>query len=175
MSKKWADADIETVRTMYLAGASYAAITKAVGKGYTRRAISGVVHRLKLPKRECWQTQKMTLVRMDKKREREAHNARKPPLRLVDAIIAHEPFQFPNGEFVTMETVSDKTCRMPIGDPADADFRYCGHPPKDGSSYCEPCHTRAHQPLKQGATISQQDKALVAANARKSGLDRMFG
>ena len=37
---------------------------------------------------------------------------------------------------VTTATLSHRTCRWPIGDPAHADFHYCGKSPQSGSPYC---------------------------------------
>lgn len=39
-------------------------------------------------------------------------------------------------KLVTTLTLSSRTCRWPIGDPAKADFHYCGEPPQSGRVYC---------------------------------------
>jgi GcrA cell cycle regulator len=42
-----------------------------------------------------------------------------------------------HGKFVTTATLTSRTCKWPIGDPAEADFHYCGHPPRAGGPYCQ--------------------------------------
>jgi len=39
-------------------------------------------------------------------------------------------------KLVTTLTLSSRTCRWPIGDPAKPDFHYCGEPPQSGRVYC---------------------------------------
>lgn len=181
MTGRWSPEDIQTVKAMYLDGKTYGEITKAIGKDYTRRAISGAVRRLRqseafeaFPNRICDRTAKMTEIRMANKKVRE-ETAKKPPNRHIDSPLGHEPFRFENGDFVTLETVSDKFCRRPIGDPSKPDFHYCGLAPKEGSSYCALCHSVLMVPVKHGATISAKNKEMVAHNMRATGLIRAFG
>jgi GcrA cell cycle regulator len=49
------------------------------------------------------------------------------------------------GKLVTTETLSGRTCKWPIGDPAEAEFHYCGHPPETGSPYCDTHERRSYQ------------------------------
>jgi GcrA cell cycle regulator len=47
----------------------------------------------------------------------------------------------------TILTLTDQTCRWPIGDPAAEDFCFCGHKPRENMPYCE-YHARvAYQPV----------------------------
>jgi len=41
------------------------------------------------------------------------------------------------GKTVTTLTLSSRTCKWPIGDPATSDFHYCGCPPQSGRPYCD--------------------------------------
>ena len=38
---------------------------------------------------------------------------------------------------VTTLTLSSRTCKWPIGDPAASGFHYCGLPPQSGRPYCD--------------------------------------
>lgn len=49
-----------------------------------------------------------------------------------------------NGAAITIETVNNKMCRYPYGDPGQADFRLCGHALKLGSPYCEAHHRQVY-------------------------------
>lgn len=66
-----------------------------------------------------------------------------PPPPLLEPVVLES-----SGLHVTMETVSDKLCRFPVGDPADSDFHFCGHEPKTGRPYCEAHCVVAYQKPK---------------------------
>jgi GcrA cell cycle regulator len=52
----------------------------------------------------------------------------------------------PIGQRRTLLELNEATCRWPIGDPANADFYFCGGPPVAGHPYCG-YHSRvAYQP-----------------------------
>lgn len=46
----------------------------------------------------------------------------------------------PQAQRRTIMELSGDTCRWPVGDPAAADFFFCGAPPRDGRPYC-PAHS----------------------------------
>jgi GcrA cell cycle regulator len=57
------------------------------------------------------------------------------------------------GKLVTTETLSGRTCKWPIGDPAEPAFHYCGHPPEAGSPYCDTHERRSYQSRGRPAPI----------------------
>lgn len=46
-------------------------------------------------------------------------------------------------ERCTIHTLTHRTCRWPLGDPKQPDFRFCGKKKKFGSPYCEQHHKGA--------------------------------
>lgn len=56
------------------------------------------------------------------------------------------PLYLEDGGVVTLENVSSRMCRFPIGDPCSEAFKLCGHPPKTGSSYCADHHRVCYMP-----------------------------
>jgi GcrA cell cycle regulator len=46
----------------------------------------------------------------------------------------------------TILTLTDRTCKWPIGDPRDADFHFCGRASADNLPYCAEHARRAYQP-----------------------------
>jgi hypothetical protein len=40
-------------------------------------------------------------------------------------------------KLITTITLTNDTCRWPLGDPADSDFHYCGELPLIGQPYCD--------------------------------------
>jgi GcrA cell cycle regulator len=46
---------------------------------------------------------------------------------------------------ITTSTLSHRTCKWPIGDPAKVDFHYCGKLPESGQIYCGPHYDMGYQ------------------------------
>lgn len=126
----WTDERVATLKVMWGEGYSAAKIAKAVGEGCTRSCVCGKVHRLKLPQRA-----------------KRGRHAPKPAKSVVKASVPPSP-SFANvlatqlamvteaGHPVTLEDVTDQTCRWPLGDPVMPDFRFCGCKPMIGRPYC---------------------------------------
>jgi len=57
------------------------------------------------------------------------------------------PQNLPEAKFVTTATLTNRTCKWPIGDPGDPDFHYCGDQTVPASPYCERHDERGYQPL----------------------------
>ena len=73
-----------------------------------------------------------------------------------------------NGKHVTTATLTNQTCRWPIGDPAHVDFHYCGHPSELGSVYCD-VHDRMryNRSVRRGSSWPSKANRLVAISAAK--------
>ena len=56
------------------------------------------------------------------------------------------PLKLANGKFITTATLTSRTCKWPIGDPAELGFHYCGQPPQSGRNYCDAHERRSYQP-----------------------------
>ena len=57
-------------------------------------------------------------------------------------------------KIVTTLTLSSRTCRWPIGDPATAEFHYCGMLPRSGRPYCD-----EHDRLSYQVTLRKKTTA----------------
>ncbi len=155
----WTDERVELLKKMWAEGLSASQIAAKLAGGVTRNAVIGKVHRMGLSGRVT--RTRVSTPRTRKTREpslpgrsstgasapstanayRTVGNAalRVAPVERTEPI--HEPVpirvaDIPEGERVTVLTLSDKTCRWPIGDPSHADFCFCGKPPKEGAPYC---------------------------------------
>lgn len=69
----------------------------------------------------------------------------KPKPAPVEEVLPQTPFLI-NGAPVTLENITDKMCRYPVGDPQKIDFQYCGHERHGKSRYCEAHHTICNRP-----------------------------
>jgi len=79
-----------------------------------------------------------------------------------------------DGARITVMTVDNRMCRFPIGDPAEADFHFCGWAPKPGSPYCSYHHGIAFVPIKRRASDDEDVKRAKAA-LKNTGITRLFG
>lgn len=56
--------------------------------------------------------------------------------------------RLPSGKFVTTVSLNSRTCRWPIGEPAELDFHYCGQQPESGSPYCDAHDRKSYQSVR---------------------------
>jgi hypothetical protein len=49
------------------------------------------------------------------------------------------------GKLITTLTLTNDTCRWPLGDPAHSDFHYCGELPLIGQPYCDKHDAQSYQ------------------------------
>lgn len=141
----WAEGDrVEVLKDLWGKGYSCAQIAAHFDFEPSRSAVMGKVHRLNLPQRS------QDAVRASAKARRWGKASPKPlspPASPTKAlVVAILPTLTVDGQPFTLETISDKTCRWPIGDPAAPDFHFCGHTPRSGHPYCDAHCTKAYQP-----------------------------
>lgn len=153
----WNDERVELLKKLWSEGLSASQIAGRLG-GVTRNAVIGKVHRLGLSGRAT--TSRM---KSHRPRARAAANARRmqktrfapqgnPALRALYQPEA-EPFTpaveelvIPLKERRSIQTLTECSCRWPIGDPQSADFHFCGKTKVTGLPYCEFHARRAFQP-----------------------------
>lgn len=145
----WTDERVEQLKSLWTEGLSGSQIARVLG-GVTRNAVIGKVVRLGLASRNG--------------QARVTHQKAKglggiPRLRQVappaDPVVELPPLVLDDGAHVTLMTLTSRTCRWPIGDPATPEFHFCGHKPKLGSSYCEAHALRAYQPAQVRAATDR--------------------
>ncbi|MCW5697089.1 MAG: GcrA cell cycle regulator [Bauldia sp.] len=152
----WTDERVELLKRLWAEGLSASQIARELG-GITRNAVIGKVHRLSLSGRAKPAGSSVARPR----RQRVARPARTAPRPMtigntalkIAAIprphrmpVIAEDVVVPIPLRATILTISDKTCKWPIGDPAAEDFCFCGHPPRDSAPYCEYHARLAYQP-----------------------------
>ena len=157
----WNDDRVELLKKLWSEGLSASQIAGRLG-GVTRNAVIGKVHRLGLSGRAT--TSRMKSHRPRARAAATAATARRmqqktrfapqgnPALRALYQPEV-EPFTpsieelvIPLKERRTIQTLSECSCRWPIGDPQHADFHFCGKNKVTGLPYCEFHARRAFQP-----------------------------
>ena len=152
----WTDERVDQLKKLWAEGLSASQIAGRIG-GVTRNAVIGKVHRLGLSGRA-------TTMRIKSHRPRARAQVAKrllkprfaqlgnPALRALYQPDA-EPFTpaveelvIPLAERKSIVTLTDCSCRWPIGDPQEADFHFCNGTKVAGLPYCEFHSRRAFQP-----------------------------
>ena len=151
----WTDERVEILKRRWAEGLSASQIAAELG-GITRNAVIGKVHRLGLsgrakspssaaprPRKPRAHSQMLRVSRPTVRGNTALAHAyeydAEPEPELVDNII-------PLGQRRTLLELTEETCRWPIGDPASADFFFCGGQTLTSLPYCA-YHSRvAYQP-----------------------------
>ena len=152
----WTDERVELLKRLWSEGLSASQIAGRLGS-VTRNAVIGKVHRLGLSGRA-------TTSRMKTHRPRTRMANAKRPVKprfaqsgnpAVRALYMDteayvppaEEIEIPLAERKTIQTLTDCSCRWPIGDPQLADFHFCGRNKVPLLPYCEVHARRAFQPV----------------------------
>ena len=169
----WTDERVEKLKELWGEGMSASQIAKALG-GVTRNAVIGKVHRLGLSNRGSAEESKPAKAakpsRATKAAEaKEATSAESKPAPVVrtppvirDATQPRAPGlptpeeQAARATLAEIEkmakkldlmSLTERTCKWPIGDPTEEDFHFCGLPSVAGKPYCEHHVAVAFQPM----------------------------
>jgi GcrA cell cycle regulator len=152
----WTDERVELLKKLWSEGLSASQIAGRLGS-VTRNAVIGKVHRLGLSGRAT--TSRMKTHR-PRARMANAKRSAKPRFAVagnpaVRGLFAGEGEAYvppaeelviPLAERKTIQTLTECSCRWPIGDPQMADFHFCGKTKVPLLPYCEHHARRAFQP-----------------------------
>lgn len=156
----WNDERVEVLKKLWSEGLSAAQIAGRLG-GVTRNAVIGKVHRLGLSGRATSSRPKNPRLRPRTAAQVNAKRANgksrfgsigNPALRALYQPEAEaytppvEELVIPLNERKSIQTLTECSCRWPIGDPQLADFHFCGKDKVPGLPYCEFHSRRAFQP-----------------------------
>lgn len=157
----WTDERVEELKKLWAEGLSASQIATRMG-GVTRNAVIGKVHRLGLSGRG-----RPTRTARPKTVKQKPSMPRGPRTALptmgatalkadVDQAAAPEPeaksepaireVDISSGERCTVLTLTEKTCKWPIGDPGDSAFHFCGGRSEPSMPYCKKHAAIAYQP-----------------------------
>ncbi|MCY1708172.1 GcrA family cell cycle regulator [Pannonibacter sp. SL95] len=162
----WTDERVELLKKLWTDGLSASQIAAELG-GVTRNAVIGKVHRLGLSGRA-----KAVAPAAKPRRARTPATASPATPRPAQAPVAQsrgatalkmEPMEeaavevqpqtepvaeiVPITERATILTLTERTCKWPIGDPSTQDFYFCGRHSDPGVPYCAHHCRIAYQPV----------------------------
>ena len=185
----WTEERVELLKKLWGEGLSASQVAKQLG-GVTRNAVIGKVHRLGLSGRATVQTARSKPAQpkqyrarprpaaavsarsggahavaqpLPKERKVEPSLAPTPSLKVVEE---EEEFIDPRDR-ATVLTLTERTCKWPIGDPGQPGFHFCGKHADPGSPYCEKHQAKAYQPQQPRRQRESQQQRL--AKQRRDG------
>jgi GcrA cell cycle regulator len=161
----WTDEKVEQLKQHWMEGKSASQIASLLGSGVTRNAVIGKVHRLGLagrakapslassrPRRAAPAQHRAAAPRLASGVPRMTRGATAlalaPQALADDEPEAFESVVVPMSLRVTIVELKEAMCRWPLGDPANAEFRYCGSPAASGP-YCAYHGSLAYQPAQE--------------------------
>ncbi len=163
----WTDERVELMRRLWLEGHSASQIAKQLG-GVTRNAVIGKVHRLGLSGRAAPSQPVRAAFRAP--RPPRPAIAHAPPARRpaevrspTTAVVAtRPPIRTDERGTATVLTLAAHMCKWPIGDPATADFSFCGRRAGPEGPYCADHARLAYQPqqLKKKSSAAELARSL---------------
>src|SRR6516162_847696 len=175
----WTDERVELLKKLWSDGLSASQIAGRLG-GVTRNAVIGKVHRLGLSGRA-------TTSRMKSHRPRARSQASKRLMKPRFATLGNpalrqlylgdsEPYTpsaeelvIPLNERRSIQSLTEASCRWPIGDPQQSDFHFCGRKKVLGLPYCEFHARRAFQPPQPRRRDREAVVPLVAGGQSGAG------
>jgi GcrA cell cycle regulator len=154
----WTDERVELLKKLWSEGLSASQIAGRIGS-VSRNAVIGKVHRLGLSGRATTSRMKTHRPRTRIANPKRAVKPRfaTPGNPIVRALYSAEPetvqpvveeLVIPLAERKSIQTLTECSCRWPIGDPQAADFHFCGRNKVPSLPYCEVHARRAFQPAQ---------------------------
>ncbi len=130
----WTDERVETLKRLWQEGLSASQIAAELG-GVTRNAVIGKVHRLGLSGRGQPTTTIKRKRRAEQPPQQAARRARQPVT--LGSLALQTNVVVPIAKRLTIEALTERTCKWPNGDPGNDDFHFCGNDSLESLPYCE--------------------------------------
>ncbi|MEP4032853.1 GcrA family cell cycle regulator [Roseibium polysiphoniae] len=175
----WTNERVELLKKLWTEGHSASQIAGELG-GVTRNAVIGKVHRLGLsgraktpapaskPRRSRTTTASTSSSNRPSAPQPQTQGATALKMETAPAPVAQikpeaEPIAelVPISERASILTLTERTCKWPIGDPSSDDFYFCGRSSDAGVPYCAHHCKIAYQPVSD----RRRDRKAVTARA----------
>ena len=173
----WTDDRVDLLKKLWAEGLSASQIAGRLGS-VTRNAVIGKVHRLGLSGRATTSRmkshrprQRMAAKRLAKSRYATIGNPALRALYNAETNVYLPPTEelvIPVAERKYIQTLTEVTCRWPIGDPQNTEFHFCGKNKVPGLPYCEFHARRAFQPpqsRRRDRAVAEPVQAALASAA----------
>ena len=142
----WTEEKVAKLKELWGKGNTASQIAEIIG-GISRNAVIGKAHRLNLSakiKTRSAVSKQSFQNSVDSKTDKLTRRGRRVKFK---SLIIEKDFEPENP--TSLENLTDKTCRWPIGHPDEKDFYFCGRTPMDERIYCKLHVLHAYQPRGQ--------------------------
>ena len=133
----WTYERVEKLKQLWEEGLTASRIATELGE-VTRNAVIGKAHRLGLSGRMVSKKSNSGVSIIRKKRV----NISQSQKVINISPIIDEPMNP-----TAFQDIKDGLCRWQLGEPEEADFKFCGRNTKEGIVYCQAHYKQAYQPL----------------------------
>lgn len=169
----WTDERVELLRKLWLDGLSASQIATQLANGISRNAVIGKVHRLGLAGRAKAPASASQHPRV--KQNRPSNPRPSVPTTRGNTAFALKPQSMPAPrpqpmeevvvpicEPVTIMELREAMCRWPLGDPATAEFRFCGVKKSASGTgpYCAYHGRLAYQPVNERRRERERERRM---------------
>ncbi len=151
----WTEDRVAVLTKLWAEGLSASQVAKQLG-GVTRNAVIGKIHRLGLSGRATTNRApraRPAAPRVAAPRSQQTAAPRPAEAKMSPPTSAPEPqilmpVEIEPGKLATVLTLTEQTCKWPIGDPGTEGFHFCGHSADPSMPYCAAHARLAYQPVQ---------------------------
>ena len=158
----WTDEKVEKLKELWAKGHTASQISEMLGDT-TRNAVIGKAHRLNLQARAP-----------SKHKPMQQKQGERPTKRIAQPMSRKSKFQsilldknFEAEKPTSLENLTEKTCKWPIGHPDEETFYFCGRKPEDKFVYCKLHVLYAFQPKGQKEDLITKEDEVPAFLEKK--------
>ena len=158
----WTDEKVGKLKELWAKGHTASQISEMLGDT-TRNAVIGKAHRLNLQARAP-----------SKHKPAQQKQGERPTKKVVQPMSRKSRFQsilldknFEAEKPTSLENLTEKTCKWPIGHPDEETFYFCGRKPEDKFVYCKLHVLYAFQPKGQKEDLITKEDEVPAFLEKK--------
>ena len=143
----WTDEKVQKLKELWKKGHTASQISEMLGDT-TRNAVIGKAHRLNLEARAPSKSSSSSGTSSGQNRiQRRPSQQPQTRKQKFQSILLDKNFEPENPK--SLENLTDKTCKWPIGHPNEESFYFCGRKPEGEFPYCKLHVLYAFQPKNQ--------------------------
>ena len=151
----WTEEKVEKLKELWSKGHTASQIAEALGET-TRNAVIGKAHRLNLEARAPSKSSSSSGTSSGQNRiQRRPSQQPLTRKQKFQSILLDKNFEPENPK--SLEDLTDKTCKWPIGHPNEESFYFCGRKPEGEFPYCKLHVLYAFQPKGQKEDVLDKD------------------
>lgn len=164
----WTEERVELLKKLWAEGLSASQVAKQLG-GVTRNAVIGKIHRLGLSGRATTNraprsrpaTPRAAAPRPSAPAKPKAVEETPVEAATPDMPANPLPVEVEPGQLATVLTLTEHTCKWPIGDPGTDGFHFCGRGADASMPYCAEHARLAYQPVQPRRRNDRQRKGFA--------------